>query len=84
MTEAQIFFTVENCLLCFGQTSIDKAEAFLKKKNYIQAERILSSYLNENPNDLKAIELNGDTFGQQEKWDQAIVQYKKLVDAKGL
>lgn len=69
-------------MLCFSQTSIDKAEAFLKKKNYIQAEQILANYLKDNSKDLKAIESYGDAFGHQKKWDRALIQYKKLVTAK--
>ena len=68
-------------MLCFSQTDIDKAEALLQQKNFVQAEQILASYLNDNSNDLRAIEFYGDAFGFQEKWDRAIIQYKKLVTA---
>ena len=40
------------------------------------------AYVEENPMDLKAIELLGDAFGYQEKWNEAIKYYQKLVDAE--
>ena len=48
----------------------------------MQAEQILAKYLKDNSKDLEAIEYYGDAFGFQEKWDPAIIEYKKLVDAK--
>ena len=69
-------------MLCFSQTSIDKAEVLFQQKNYAQAEQILAIHLKDNTKDLKAIEYYGDAFGYQKKWDRAIIQYKKLVEAK--
>ncbi|WP_072349831.1 hypothetical protein [Flavobacteriaceae bacterium A100] len=69
-------------LLSFSQQSIVFAEELLQKKEYIKAEVTLFDYLNENPNDLKGIELYGDAFSYQKKWDEAITQYDKLVAAK--
>lgn len=71
-------------LLSFSQQSLDKAEAYLQQKKYTKAEQLLSVYVDANEKDLKAIELFGDAFGYQEKWDSAITEYKKLVDAKPL
>ena len=48
----------------------------------MQAEQILAKYLKDNSKDLEAIEYYGDAFGFQEKWDPAIIEYKKLVEAK--
>ncbi|RBP32169.1 tetratricopeptide repeat protein [Oceanihabitans sediminis] len=69
-------------LLSFSQQSIVFAEELLQKKEYIKAEVTLFDYLNENPNDLKGIELYGDAFSYQKKWDEAITQYDKLIAAK--
>jgi len=69
-------------MLCFSQTSLNKAEIYIQQKNYTKAERLLSTFLLENPKNLKATELLGDAYGYQEKWDAAIITYKKLVDAK--
>jgi len=69
-------------LLSFSQQSIVFAEELLQKKEYIKAEVTLFDYLNENPNDLKGIELYGDAFSYQKKWNEAITQYDKLIAAK--
>ena len=71
-------------LCSFSQQSLDKAEAYLLQKNYAKAEQLLSVYVSENPENEKAIELFGDAYGYQKKWDAAITQYKKLVSAKPL
>ncbi|MFD2823079.1 tetratricopeptide repeat protein [Lacinutrix iliipiscaria] len=68
-------------MLCLSQTPLDQAEQLLQQKKYVEAEQLLSSYVTDNPNNLKALEFYGDAFGYQEKWDFAIVQYKKLVKA---
>ena len=66
-----------------GQSStIDTAKQFLQNKKYNQAETALEAYLIEAPNDIEGIELLGDAYGQQEKWDEAIESYKKLVEQK--
>ena len=70
-------------LIGFGQSdSMANAKQFLEEKKYVSAEKILENYLSEVPNDIEGIELLGDAYGQQEKWDEAINSYKKLVDMK--
>lgn len=70
-------------IFCFGQNiSLDNAEQLLEEKKYKIAEETLESYLSLAPNDIKGIELLGDAFGQQEKWDEAIDKYEKLVEMK--
>jgi len=69
-------------VLCFSQTNFDKVESLFQEKSYMQAEQILAKYLKDNSKDLEAIEYYGDAFGFQEKWDPAIIEYKKLVEAK--
>ncbi|MDO6597835.1 hypothetical protein Q4512_12995 [Oceanihabitans sp. 2_MG-2023] len=71
-------------LLSFSQQSLDKAEVLLQQKEYEKAEHLLSVYVSENQEDNKAIELFGDAYGYQEKWEEAIIEYQKLVDAKPL
>lgn len=63
---------------CFSQTSIENAEAFIAKKEFVNAQAEMSVYLKSNSNDLKAIELLGDAYGYQKKWDNAIAQYQIL------
>ena len=77
------------CLLLFlfpificGQSELNTVNALFQKKQFIKAEQLISEYLKSNPNNLKAIELLGDAYGHQKKWDPAISQYKKLVNAQ--
>lgn len=65
----------------FGQSTLMDVEKLMDKKQPAKAEATLESYVKENPNDLKGIELLGDAYGQQKKWDEAIIEYKKLVAA---
>ena len=64
--------------ICFSQTSVENAEIFIAKKEFLKAEAEMSEFLESNPNDLKAIELFGDAYGHQKKWDDAIAQYQIL------
>jgi len=68
--------------LSFSQTSYQDLELLLEQKNYVKAEQLATPFVANNPKDLKAIEILGDSFGYQEKWDEAIEQYKKLVALK--
>ncbi|MEZ4795762.1 MAG: hypothetical protein R2785_01220 [Flavobacteriaceae bacterium] len=65
----------------FSQSIETKINELFNKKQFVKAEQIASEYATQNPNDLKAIELLGDAYGHQRKWDEAIEQYKKLVNA---
>jgi len=68
-------------VLAFGQTNVNTIEQLLKNKQFAQAEKQAALFLNSHPQNLKAIELLGDAYGHQKKWDDAINQYKKLVKA---
>lgn len=63
---------------CYSQTSIDNAETFIVEKEFVKAQSEMKTFLESNPNDLEAIELLGDAYGHQKKWDEAIVQYQLL------
>lgn len=65
----------------FAQTEFVAIEKYLKEKQFEKAEVLVNDYLELNPDDLKAIELQGDVYGHQEKWDEAINAYEKLVKA---
>ena len=67
-------------IITFGQSLIVEVEQLFQNKNYSDAEKIISSYLDDRPDDLEAIELLGDSFGFQKKWDDAISAYKRLAD----
>lgn len=69
-------------LLCIGQTSYEEAETLIAQKEFNKAESILIGFVANNPKDLNGIELLGDAYGHQKKWDEAAAEYKKLVVAK--
>lgn len=69
-------------MFSFSQSIVNEINQLFQQKQFIKAENVASSYVSQNPNNLNAIELLGDAFGHQKKWDDAIEQYKKLVEAK--
>lgn len=66
--------------ICFSQTSKEKAEAFIVKKEFKKAQSEMLRFLKSNSEDKEAIELLGDAYGHQRKWNEAIEQYKTLTD----
>ncbi len=66
-------------IVVFGQSELDAVDRLFQQKDYPKVEVLLSEYLEEHPDNLNAIELLGDTYGHQKKWDEAITQYKLLV-----
>lgn len=78
----KIFFYLLLCpFLVIGQPNFNDVESLFEKKQYIKAEKNLIEFLERNPNNLQAIELLGDAYGYQKKWDEAIDVYEKLVEA---
>ena len=75
-----LFFLVP--IAVFSQSIYDEVPLLFEQKQYKKAEKVMIAYVEENPMDLKAIELLGDAFGYQEKWNEAIKYYQKLVDAE--
>ena len=69
-------------MLVISQDTLSGVEELLNQKQYRSAEHIAKAYLKNNPNQLKAMELLGDAHGYQAHWDDAIVMYKALVNAK--
>lgn len=67
----------------FGQTALSGVEVFLQKKQFEKAEACIHAYLEKEPNNLKALELLGDSYGYQKKWDDALEAYKKLIELDG-
>ncbi|WP_203258060.1 tetratricopeptide repeat protein [Hyunsoonleella ulvae] len=67
--------------IAVSQESLEEVEQHIGQKNFKSAETTVLLYLEEHPQHLKALELLGDAYGHQEKWDDAIDIYKKLVDA---
>lgn len=66
--------------MCFSQTSKEKAQSFIAEKEFVKAQNEINTFLTSNPEDKEAIELLGDAYGHQKKWDKAIEQYEKLKD----
>ncbi|PWH83419.1 hypothetical protein DIS18_02370 [Algibacter marinivivus] len=66
-------------LMGFSQVTLDGVEMLFQQKQFKKAETQITNFLKEHPNHLKATELLGDAYGHQKKWDDAIVEYKKLV-----
>ena len=66
--------------ICFSQTSKEKAKNHIAEKNFKKAQQEMVTFLASNPNDKEAIELLGDAYGHQKKWDAAIKQYKTLAE----
>lgn len=67
--------------LLLGQTPKEDASNYITKKQYIKAQEVMMDYILEHPLDKEALELLGDAYGYQKKWDEAIEYYKSL---KGL
>jgi tetratricopeptide (TPR) repeat protein len=65
--------------MCFSQSAKEKVEVFIVNKEFKNAQNEIKTFLESNPEDKEAIELLGDAYGHQKKWDEAIVQYKLLT-----
>ncbi len=66
--------------VCFSQTAIESAKSYIDQKEFLNAQAEMTTYLQSHPDDKEAIELLGDAYGHQKKWDAAIIQYKKLSE----
>lgn len=62
-----------------AQTAIETAQMLMDKKEFGAAQERITEYLQHNPEDLRAVELLGDTYGYQRQWDKAIDKYEFLV-----
>jgi len=65
----------------FGQSLTLEIQQYFDLKDFTKAENRLLDYLEDNPNNIEAIELLGDFYGHQKKWNNAIESYKTLVDS---
>jgi len=68
-------------IIGFGQSLSVEADLLFKKKQFKKAENLILAHISSNPNDIVATELLGDAYGHQKRWNKAIVEYKKLVEA---
>lgn len=67
---------------CFSQSSIASAEVFIAEKEFVKAQNEMIAFLELNPKDLEAIELLGDAYAYQKKWDEAIERYQLLTQKR--
>lgn len=68
-------------LVIMSQSLSMEIQHYFELKAFIKAENRLIDHLKENPNDITAIELLGDSYGHQKKWDDAIKSYRGLLDS---
>lgn len=75
------YFLLLLCIpMCvWSQTTAESIAQLFEKKQYQKAETILKEALEKAPNDVELIELLGDSYGYQKKWDEAIENYERLV-----
>lgn len=67
-------------IIMSSQAIYKEVDVLFNEKNYKKAETLLSSYVSNNKNDVKAIELLGDAYGYQKNWDGAIMHFKTLTE----
>jgi len=77
----KIFFLLLFPIITYSQSVFKEVDSLFDQKKYVKAERLILLYVEDNSNDLIALELLGDAFGYQRKWDDAIKYYKVLVKA---
>jgi tetratricopeptide (TPR) repeat protein len=65
---------------CYAQDAKEKAQTLIESKKFESAQNELTIFLDQNPEDEEAIELLGDAYGHEKKWDEAINQYKTLTE----
>ncbi|MGM5470515.1 tetratricopeptide repeat protein [Flavobacteriaceae bacterium LMO-SS05] len=67
-------------LALFGQPQFDVVEQLFVQKQFAKAQEVMIEYVASNPTDLKGVELLGDAYAYQKKWDEALSYYKKLTE----
>ncbi|WP_242117855.1 tetratricopeptide repeat protein [Aestuariivivens sediminicola] len=67
-------------ILAFSQSEIAEAERLFQEKNYVEMEQLMLEFLEDHPENLRAIELLGDAYAYQKKWDEAKIRFKKLLE----
>ena len=71
-----LFFPV----ILFAQVPYDDVEKLIEEKQFVKAEKVITAYVTPNSRNEKAIELLGDAYGHQKRWDEAAEQYKRLKE----
>jgi len=63
----------------FSQSFKIEVDQLFQKKEYEKAVYFIKKYVSSNPNNINAIELLGDAYAYQRKWNEAITYYKTLL-----
>jgi len=71
-------------IFSFGQNSLDEIEKFILEKDYNKSEDYLVEILINDSYNSEALELLGDVYSYQDKWDYAITQFEILVERDNL
>ncbi|WP_298422323.1 tetratricopeptide repeat protein [uncultured Kordia sp.] len=76
------YFLIFLCVPMFlwSQTASETVTDLFSKKQYTKAITIIQLELEKSPSNKQFIEFLGDAYGYQEKWDEAIDNYEKLVE----
>ncbi|MCH4551545.1 tetratricopeptide repeat protein [Aestuariibaculum lutulentum] len=79
----RILFLLFFPILTIAQVDSKKIQDLLVQEKFFEAEEVLNTYLKQHPNDMEAVELLGDTYGHQKKWDEAMNSYQTLIEFDG-
>ena len=77
-----ILFFISAVWITDGQDFYQEGLRFYQNKQYKQAENQFSKNLNKHPGHLPTLEYLGDIAVYYKHWDQAIMFYEKLLEAK--
>lgn len=78
MSRLLFFFLLP--IIGFSQSLSVQVDGLFGKKQFKKAEQMLERHVSSYPADLDAMELLGDAYGHQRKWDDAIEIYSFLKD----
>lgn len=65
---------------CFSQMNLQMVDSLIENREYEKAEQMAMDWLRQHPSQLEAIEKLGDAYSYQSEWDNAVLQYEKLVE----
>ena len=75
-----LFFLILLPSILFAQSQLETAEQLFDQNQFEKAQQLLVPYVASHPKDLKGLELLGDAYSNQKKWDDAQGCYKKLIE----
>ena len=65
-----LFFLIVT--VSFSQSKLAEAKKLIDNKSFSKAQNLLEAEIKNQPNNAEVIELLGDAYGHQKKWDEAI------------